>query len=322
MKKVSIIIPVYNIEQFLPRCLDSVISQTYTNLEIILVDDGSTDSSGRICDEYAEKDKRIVVVHKANAGVSAARNSGMDIVTGDYIGFVDGDDLVEPQMYEILVRNAVNAEADISTCQMDTISVDGVINNIYQHSVGTIPVDGIVQNYFFDSFTKSIMYSQCNKIFRKEIIQGLRYKGYKYCEDILFVFEALGKSEKIYYDDFVGYHYIHREKSAMTSTFSSNRLDYIAAGEEIVAICDEKYPNAAAKARAWLYQHTLVLLRNILLLPDQSEYAEYIREKKDYIRNNRSCLKHLPAKRKLDYLGVLHCPTYFKLIAKLRRSKK
>ena len=113
---ISIIIPVYNVEQYLSRCIDSVINQTYKNLEIILIDDGSTDDSGEICDEYALKDNRIKVMHKQNGGVSSARNEGLDISKGNYIGFIDSDDFIEKDMYEFLYDLLTKNNCDISCC--------------------------------------------------------------------------------------------------------------------------------------------------------------------------------------------------------------
>ena len=104
--KISVIVPVYNVENYLRRCVDSIINQTYKNLEIILVDDGSPDNCPVICDEYAQKDSRIKVIHKENGGLSSARNCGMDMATGEYIGFVDGDDWIESDMYKFLIENA------------------------------------------------------------------------------------------------------------------------------------------------------------------------------------------------------------------------
>ena len=115
---ISVIVPVYNIEAYLRKCIDSILAQTYTNLEIILVDDGSTDNSGEICNEYAAKDARIRVIHKGNGGLSSARNTGIDIATGKYIGFVDSDDYLAPDMYEKLLGAIVNNHADISVCNV------------------------------------------------------------------------------------------------------------------------------------------------------------------------------------------------------------
>ena len=113
---ISIIVPVYNVENYLRKCVDSIINQSYKNLEIILVDDGSTDSSGKICDEYSLKDSRIKVIHKKNGGLSDARNAGMEIASGDFWGFVDSDDYIDSDMYSVLLENLLGAEADLSAC--------------------------------------------------------------------------------------------------------------------------------------------------------------------------------------------------------------
>ena len=113
--KISVIVPVYKVEKYLDKCVESIVNQTYKNLEIILVDDGSPDNCPAMCDEWAEKDERIRVIHKENGGLADARNAGMDIATGDYIGFVDSDDWIEPNMYEVLLKNALKYDADIST---------------------------------------------------------------------------------------------------------------------------------------------------------------------------------------------------------------
>ena len=114
--KISVIVPVYKVEKYLDRCVESIVNQTYKNLEIILVDDGSPDNCPAICDAWANKDERIKVIHKENGGVSSARNRGIDAATGDYIGFVDSDDWIEPDMYELLADNAKKYDADISRC--------------------------------------------------------------------------------------------------------------------------------------------------------------------------------------------------------------
>ena len=118
---ISIIIPVYNVEKYLRKCLDSIINQTYKKLEIILIDDGSTDNSGKICEEYAKKDDRIIVIHKENAGVSSARNRGIELANGKYIGFIDSDDWIEENMYETLYQNLLQFDVDISMCNYSII---------------------------------------------------------------------------------------------------------------------------------------------------------------------------------------------------------
>ena len=122
MELISIIVPVYNVEKYIRRCINSILNQTYQYLEIILVDDGSTDNSGLICDKYAHMDNRITVIHKKNGGLSSARNTGIDIAKGAYIGFIDSDDWIAPETYEVLYRNLVHYDADVS-------DIDSVISS-------------------------------------------------------------------------------------------------------------------------------------------------------------------------------------------------
>lgn len=141
--QISLIIPVYNVENYIIRCLESTIHQTYINLEIILVDDGSTDNSGKICDEYALSDKRITVIHQTNQGLSMARNNGIDVATGDYISFIDSDDWIEHDMYEFLYHNLIQYKADISMCKFKAINELGEEFIMFQKQDSLIPTDTI-----------------------------------------------------------------------------------------------------------------------------------------------------------------------------------
>ena len=132
---VSVIVPVYNSEKYLNRCVDSILNQTYRSIELILVDDGSPDNSGRICDEYAEKDSRVRVIHKANAGVSAARNSGLEVASGDYATFVDSDDYIEPDMYSDMMEKVNQYNCDVVMC--DCVKDFPDRSEIYSHNIRT-----------------------------------------------------------------------------------------------------------------------------------------------------------------------------------------
>lgn len=149
---ISVIVPIYNVEAYLPRCLDSIVNQTYRNLEIILVDDGSPDNCGAICDEYANRDSRIRVIHKVNGGSSAARNAGLDVARGEYIGFVDSDDIIRPEMYELLLNALRESEKKIACCyagwdprdqspvehpEIREVGMEDTINGIFSGQVGT-----------------------------------------------------------------------------------------------------------------------------------------------------------------------------------------
>ncbi len=318
INQISIIVPVYNVAQFLPKTLDSILAQTYSNIEVILVDDGSSDETGDICDQYSAMDNRIRVIHKSNAGVSAARNDGLLVATGDYIGFIDGDDLIEKDMFEILLRNAEEYGADISICNMDTVDVDGRQETVYEYATKSIDAEEIVKGYFFDPSIKSIMYSQCNKIFSRNVLSGIWFKPYRYCEDILFVFEAVLNCEKIYYDNRIGYHYIHRKDSAMTSAFAEKRLDYVFAARELAEACVSQYPQYGHLAERWVYYHTLVTMRQIITSGQKDKFHDFYFENKEYLRQKRGYLKKLGFKRILDYWGIMYCHWYIKLLNYLK----
>lgn len=315
---VSIIIPVYNVEKFLARCLDSVLIQTYTNIEVLLIDDGSTDHSGEICDSFAAADSRFVVFHKKNGGVSTARNLGLKYAKGDYICFVDSDDTVEPDMIQYMLQNALTHDADISCCLLDVFEIDGSIRNLIKGNWGVYKNTDIIALYFNDQFIKDQMYGPCNKIFRSTIVKDKIFKPYKIGEDILFVFEVLLCSNNIYIGNKVGYHYLHREGSAMTSAFSKKRLDYIFAAEEIVKLCKDQAPYASDIARNWLFCHYLITLRKVIITNSKSQFSSFYNEGIRYLRENKVALKRLSFMRKLDYIGLLYFPVYFRLLNLIR----
>lgn len=314
---ISVIVPVYNIEKYIGRCIESIVNQTYNKLEIILVDDGSTDNSGIICDKYAKKDKRIKVIHKSNAGVSEARNIGINLSEGEYIGFVDGDDIIEPFMYEILLKNLKVNKSNISCCQIQTENLDGTISKPEFKKSTAYSKNEIVNGFFFDEFIKGFIVSPCNKIILSEIIKKnkIRFKPYSMAEDFLFIFEVLTKVDRVYYDSTIGYHYMHRENSAMTSTFSTQRFEYIDAIKEIGNIAGAKYNSEIAnKANTWIYMHVLVTYRSLIMNNLIKKYADIAKEYKIFIKNNKKYLKKLCFKRKIDYIFCIYFPFIYKLV--------
>ncbi len=318
MHLISIIIPVYNVAPFLKRCLDSVVYQTYQNIEILLIDDGSTDDSSKICDEYASKYETIKVIHKTNAGVSSARNLGIEISKGEYITFIDSDDTVQSDYVEVMYKNAIQYNTPISCCMLDVVEIDGTKRLLKQGRIGTYTKIEILNEYFDNQFIKDQMYGPYNKLIKKSSLRDIRFKPYKMGEDILFVFELLQECDKVYIDKYIGYHYLHREGSAMTSTFSTKRLDYIHAGEEMYKICCEKASFICPKVERWLFNHILVTLRQIYLNNMTNLFEDFYRTKKKYLFDNRRLFKSLSNMRKLDYIALFTCPYYFKLIQKLK----
>ncbi len=212
---ISIIIPAYNIESYIENCLNSVCEQSYQNIEVIAVDDGSTDQTGRIIDRLAEKDPRIVPIHKENQGVSAARNTGLEYAKGAYIGFVDGDDVIEREMYEILMKNALEYQADISHCGYQMIFPNRVD---YYYNSGEKRIrsreEGLCDLIRADKVEPGLW----NKLYKKELIQNQRMdETIRINEDLLFNYEAFKNAKQSVFEDVPLYHYRIRANSAMTS---------------------------------------------------------------------------------------------------------
>lgn len=314
MHLISVIVPVYNVAPYLKRCLDSVVCQTYSNYEVILIDDGSTDGSGEICDDYADKYPHIRVYHQQNSGVSSARNLGIDKANGDFLTFIDSDDIIEFDMLQNMYENAMRFDADISCCLLDVVDVDGNLRNLHTGDCGLFKASDVISKYFVDQFVKDQMYGPVNKLFRKDIIGRTRFSSFKLGEDILFIFELLQKVKFVYISDFVGYHYMRREGSAMTSNFSTKRLDYIYAGEKILNICKQSSTSVREDALVWLFSHIVVTLRQILCNNQKKLYKTFFEEKLKFLKQNKKCLRHLNYRRRLDYWGVVYCPFYFKFV--------
>lgn len=186
MPKLSIIVPVYKVEQYLHKCLDSILSQTFTDFELILIDDGSPDRCGEICDEYAAKDDRIIVIHQKNKGVSAARNAGLDIARGEYIGFVDSDDWIDPKMYESMLCDTYK-DFDIVTVGAKSYED----NNI--RIILAIDCEFDREKLLLELIAQPnrIGGGVVNKVFKKSILKNVRFPvGITMCEDRLFLFDA------------------------------------------------------------------------------------------------------------------------------------
>ncbi len=205
MKKISVIIPVYNVEKYIKQCLDSVINQTYKNLEILLVDDGSTDNSGTICDEYAKKDSRIKVIHKENGGLSSARNVALDIATGEYIAFVDSDDYIALDTFKKCFEKLEKTDADV--CMFSHYTTNG-----QEHCVHSLPLEKEVYNQ--EEIQKIIIPSfigqktaneipllglACRQVFKRETIGTLRFRSEReyYAEDVVFDLEFYANAKKM-----------------------------------------------------------------------------------------------------------------------------
>lgn len=237
MKKVSVIIPVYNSEKYLKRCVESVLNQTYSNIEIIIINDGSTDNSKKILEELKENNKNIQLLSQQNKGQSAARNLGMKVAQGEYIGFVDSDDWIHPQMYSHLVKILEDNKSDISSAQMKTVKDDKVesYKDLVDYKLEIEEQDQLLINYLFNGQNKKNgQYSAARKLFKREVLVNVKFEeGYIY-EDMLFNFEALENAQKHVVSDAIVYYYFLDNQSTMRSKFREKDFDLLVISDKIM----------------------------------------------------------------------------------------
>ena len=264
--KVSIIIPVYNVEKYLPRCIQSVLKQTYHNLEIILVDDGAKDCSGKLCDEYAKKDERIIVVHKENGGLSSARNAGIEVSTGDLFFFLDSDDYISYNCIEKMVLLLSETDSDIAITQMKYIkeSDNSEIEEIGKESKYILTSEQAIEESLYQK-----LYTCCApaKLYKREVMGEIRFPLNRLSEDLATCHLFLSNAKKVVYSSYYGYYYRQHESSIM-HVFIPRRMDALEWAIEIESFCKKNYPNILNAA----YCRTFNVAIHLLLdLPNSNE---------------------------------------------------
>lgn len=230
MELVSMIIPIYNIEDYLDRCLESVVHQTYTNLEIILVDDGSTDRCPQMCDEWAKRDSRIQVIHQENGGLSAARNSGLDAASGAYILLLDSDDYIAPVACEHLLRALEDSDADLSICGfLRGSEAHHVFESCKMESPEVIDAETALMRIYSGDESALKYGAACFKLYRRHLFDGVRFPVGKLFEDIYTTHKLIYRSRRIAVLNEQAFYYFQRGSSIMNSKFTLKKLDYLQA---------------------------------------------------------------------------------------------
>lgn len=238
MNKLSVIIPIYNVEKYLRRCIESVLKQTYLNLEIILVDDGSTDGCEKICDEYKEKDERVSVIHKKNGGLSEARNFGLKLVTGEIVTYLDSDDYIDANMYEKMIKAMRDKEADIVVCGTYIDYEDGSTKIKSEKKEKILNTEeALIELNSFSSFDMSV----CNKIFKKEIIKDIDFPVGKKSEDYFVMYQYFARAKKVVIINEAKYHYFQRSNSI--SRGKNVTHDYIEGSKSQKEFFEKNFPN-------------------------------------------------------------------------------
>lgn len=298
---ISIIIPIYNAEGNLRRMLDSVLAQTYTDYECILIDDGSTDGSCHICKEYEERDSRFFCFIQGNGGVSLARNRGLELAKGDYITFLDADDSI-PENY-LSELYAACKDADIAVC--DTVILENGKETLrFTHEsaclTGTEAINFLLSRKYINS-------GPCSKLFKKENLKDLQFPPLKTYEDILFVLDAFSSAEKIAVTDKTAYHYIQNSDGAMSAMMKEPSADIIVATERILQFISERkdlQPECTYVTVSHLYQYALPLL-----VSQNYVGSDFIRKTarltSKYMHLILSC-KAIPWKEKMTFVLFSH----------------
>ena len=252
---ISVIVPVYNVERYLKKCINSILDQTYENIEVVLVDDGSTDKSGAICDEYAAKDLRVTVIHKENGGLSSARNAGLKVAAGDLIGFVDADDYIEDTMYEKLKENMDKYGSDISVCQIYksykyfTDLVDGLDKEeVYEGKDKFSNLEN--DNYFMTVVA-------WNKLYKKDLFKRVKYPEGRLFEDSYVICDILSKAKKVSYLNEPLYYYTVR-RSSISRSYTEKHSENIEACDKIInSLKKYKYEDLKVKEEYRKVIHSL-----------------------------------------------------------------
>ena len=272
---ISVIVPVYNVAQYLEKSIASIQQQTYQNLEIILVDDGATDESGRLCEQIAEQDERVLVYRKENEGLSQARNDGLKQAHGDYVIFIDSDDYLHPEMIASLYQQLVKEDADVSSC--------GVMN-VYANSES--PQTENQDDYFVcdtETFLREYLIGEkipgtiCNKLIKKEIAAQLTFpKGLIY-EDAYYHFDLIKVAKKYVVNTKPYYYYFHRGDSITTKPYAKKDLAYIDIYQKFYTEVVKEYPNLTEVAFFRLAYAHFFILDKMLLDDNFKEFKDYPR---------------------------------------------
>lgn len=287
-KLISVIVAAYNIEAYLPRCLDSLLAQTYRPIQVIVVDDGAKDTTPEICDKYAAEHEEIQVIHRANGGLSAARNTGLLAAKGDYIGYVDGDDWIEPNMYEKMLTACEEQGAELAVCAYRQVG-DGAENPEFSKQQYILSREEALGTYICDDKPYHIYNSVWSKLFRRDIIEGVKFPEGKKSEDILYTTHALLKAEKCVFLDSPFYNYVvSREDSIMNQGLAERRFqDEIPFWrEQAVCFKEAGYGELALKAGYHFYRRMLfyyVDFRERKMKEAAGRLADMLRKEKEEI---------------------------------------
>lgn len=298
---ISIIVAIYKVEEYLPKCIESILNQTYNNFELILVNDGSPDNSLDICNKYALKDNRIKVLSKENGGQSTARNYALDVAKGEYIGFIDGDDWIVPEMYQTLYDVLTHEKADIVQCGWYKVKSTGEKINPYVKQFREVYSSDEGLDELIQSQGKHLNTSVCCKLFKREIACAVKFSPVRAYEDDEYIFKTVSLAKKIVCIDTPLYNYLNRGNSTMTSAFNLNKLALITIQRNICELLKVRYPKHFLYMQKILCSKQFYILSCLLRHPKNERMreeaikleTELLSSYSEYMSNNQMGINRL-----------------------------
>ncbi|SCZ79715.1 glycosyltransferase [Pseudobutyrivibrio xylanivorans] len=277
---ITVIVPIYNVEKYIHKCVDSILNQTYSNLEIFLVDDGSPDGCPQICDEYAQKDSRIKVIHKKNGGLSDARNVAIDVMTGKYVTFVDSDDYLSLDCIESMYNALVSNDADLAVCNYAYITEDNQIIN-HPKCSGKIEVFGQEEALYELLDSRKYSNSAWGKLYRADYFEDVRYPFGKIYEDVPTTYKLFMKADKVAYVEQTNYFYLYNIKAISKQAFKPQRMDAVYFAEDMVKVILKKYPGLKNVSNRRLFDSYCTVLD---IITKDNEYYKEVKDKYDSLK--------------------------------------
>ncbi|WP_117149468.1 MULTISPECIES: glycosyltransferase [Paraliobacillus] len=310
-QKISVIVPIYQVEKYLSKCIESIINQTYSNLEIILIDDGSPDRCFEICDKYASMDKRIVVIRKENGGLSDARNAGLAIATGEYISFIDSDDYIHLSFYEVLLGLILTNDADIAQCDFSELyDLDTNMVKVFDSTKEILILNNIecLNNLYNQNHARTVVV--WNKIYRKDVLKGISFPVGKVHEDLLTTYKIFYRANKVVYTSEQMYYYVQRQDSIMGDIrkdrdFNVKSFDKLEAYyDQIIFFNENSLFKLSDKATERLEIHIRVSLNKIISssLDNKDALFEYL---VDYYKDKFWLFNNGPRNIKLKTIRIM-----------------
>ena len=317
---ISIVVPVYNVEKYIEKCVNSITNQVYNNLEIILVNDGSTDNSGKLCDSLSKLDDRIKVYHKENGGLSDARNYGVERANGKYIGFVDSDDFIDSDMYKTLYDVIKRENADVAECNMKIVYPNSARQYTTKKYYRVCNEIEYIKEYLV---LEKIFGSVCTKLIKSEIAKTLTFPKGKLYEDTFYHYDLLEKASKYVIFDIPFYNYMMRENSITNNEFNKKMLDLIEINDRLHSKVYRMYPTLKEEADCrQMYAYFSVL--NRILLVNDFKKNKYYAPILSYFKCNFKKLirnRYINKNRKLALILILiNTNLYKKVLVRYKNS--